>query len=184
MKNRSVPFYGEMKKGRRPFTILVDLDTQKIYRANHKEVGELVYYGPIFVLVLLFFNYIKDLSVPIPLLLMGGMMIGLISGNLFYRKTLRELREIDIGEHTLRTYLSEGKKQFTYELLLNVGILVCTIIPSILYVVFTSFFWLFLVIFFSFLLGGTIGPLSIKRYRFVYKNQMFIDEGVRENQSY
>jgi|GEM_PF-4176386 len=155
-----------------------------MYRANHKEVGELVYYGPVFVLVLLSFNYIKDLSVPIPLLLMGGIMIGLISGNLFYRKTLKEWREIDIGEYTLRTYLSEGKKQLTYELLLNVGVLVCTITFSILYVVFTSFIWLFLVIFFSFLLGGTTGPLSIKRYRFIYKNEMFIDGGVGENQSY
>jgi|SRR5690625_3120217 len=179
MKNRSIPFYGEMKKGRTAFTLLVDLDTQKLYRANHKEVGELVYYGPMFVLVLLFFNYIKDLSVPIPLLLIGGVMIGLISGNLFYRKTLKELRETDIGDHTLRAYLSEGKKQLKYELLLNVGILICTIILSILYVVFTSFIWLFLVIFFSFLLGGTTGPLSIKRYRFVYKHEIFIDEGVR-----
>src|SRR5690625_5119476 len=115
MKKRSIPFYGEMNKGRTAFTLLVDLDTQKMYRANHKEVGELVYYGPVFVLVLLSFNYIKDLSVPIPLLLMGGIMIGLISGNLFYRKTLKEWREIDIGEYTLRTYLSEGKKQLTYE---------------------------------------------------------------------
>src|SRR5690625_101619 len=178
MKKRSIPFYGEMKKGRRPFTILVDLDTQKIYRANHKEVGELVYYGPIFVLILFLFNYIKNLSVAITLLLMGGIIIGLISGNFFYRKTLKELREINIGEHTLRAYLSEGKKQLKYELLLNIGILVCTIILSILYVVFTSFIWLFLVIFFSFLLGGTTGPLSIKRYRFIYKNEMFIDEGV------
>src|SRR5690625_621623 len=111
MKKRSIPFYGEMKKGRRPFTILVDLDTQKIYRANHKEVGELVYYGPIFVLILFLFNYIKNLSVAIPLLLMGGIIIGLISGNFFYRKTLKVLWEINIGEHTLITYLCEGKKQ-------------------------------------------------------------------------
>src|SRR5690625_1805498 len=113
MKKRSIPYYAEMKKGRRPFTILVDLDTQKIYRANHKEVGELVYYGPIFVLILFLFNYIKNLSVAIPLLLMGGIIIGLISGNLFYRRTLEELREIDIGEHTLRAYLSEGDRKST-----------------------------------------------------------------------
>src|SRR5690625_4287686 len=119
-----------------------------MYRANHKEVCELVYYGPIFVLILLFFNYIKNLSVAIPLLLMGGFIIGLISGNLFYRRTLEELREIDIGEHTLRAYLREGKKQLKYELLLNIGILVCTIILSILYVVFTSFIWLFFFYFF------------------------------------
>lgn len=86
MKKRIIPFYGEMKKGRTAFTILVDLDTQKMYRANHKEVKELVYYGPIFVLILLFFNYIKNLSVATPLLLMGGIVIGLISGFFFTRK--------------------------------------------------------------------------------------------------
>src|SRR5690625_7404339 len=107
MKNRSIPFYGEMKKGRTGFTILVDLDTQKMYRANHKEVGELVYYGPIFVLILFFFNYIKNLSVAITMLLMGGFIIGLISVNFFYRKTWKVLREINICVDKLRSYLRE-----------------------------------------------------------------------------
>src|SRR5690625_2684917 len=99
MKKRSIPIYGEIKKGRRPFTILVDLDTKKIYRNNHKQDGELVYYGPIFVLIVFLSNYIKNLSVAIPMLLMSGIIMRIIRENLFYTRTLEELREIDIGEH-------------------------------------------------------------------------------------
>src|SRR5690625_7839682 len=115
MKNRSIPFYGEMKKGRTGFTILVDLDTQKMYRANHKEVGELVYYGPIFVLILFFFNYIKNLSVAITLLLMGGIIIGLIYGNFFFRITMTEWRVIIIGDDTLNAYLRDVHNKLKYE---------------------------------------------------------------------
>lgn len=45
MNNRMVTIYGNKDKGRIGYTILLDIQTLRVYKAYHKEVNQTVYWA-------------------------------------------------------------------------------------------------------------------------------------------
>jgi len=179
MNNKYTPFYAEMEKDKTPFTLFIDLETKDIYKADHKTINKL-YYWITFVLILALIRAMKEwpLSHDYPLYVIAftiaAIAIGISIGVLFYKGTIGELRPIYITTETIEEYMQEGKRHYRNELLLTGIVIFCSIVFTILFLIYLSLIWLFLSSSSFLFLGSLMCNVSIKRYQLLYKSKSYL----------
>lgn len=115
-----IPIYTQNFKERQNFTIFIDKQTNRTYKAYQKELSQ-KYFWIAFFPILALLRGIKDISPSISnlmviLFILCLVGIGIISGMLFYKKFVyEELREIYFTEAEVKDYIERGEKVFKLE---------------------------------------------------------------------
>ncbi|RYL87088.1 hypothetical protein ABNN70_00575 [Sporolactobacillus sp. Y61] len=127
MARRLIPFYREMGKNNPGFTLFLDTNSGKVYKAYHKKVNQLIYWVA-FVLVLALLrsiqplNLLTDTPLALSILLLLELTISFFIGYKLYKSYyFKELKEVFFDQTMLQEYIISGKRMLKIDLIATVS---------------------------------------------------------------
>jgi len=172
MSNKPVPIYGKSDNGK-GYTVYFDINTNKVYRGNHKELHSPKYWLVFFTFLVLM-RGLAELSFGDSwfiklILIIIGVPISIFIGKIIQRRSIEDLREIYLSDYTLEEYMNRGKNMMLKEMVLMIIILIIAITLSILFIISNWLIWLAFS-FLSFAIAGMMfNGISLRRWN-LYKN--------------
>lgn len=174
MKMDLIPFYTENIEGGQNYTLLFDKKKNLVYRAYHKKVSQIIYWGA-FVLTLALIRGIEGIFLPINGLLSILLLIllgiaGIAIGLYCYKKiAYDDVREIFLTQLMLKEKIHKGKTTLRIEVWTTSIVLLCLVVLSILFFVSHWLVWL-LFAFYTFVLSVVLlCRLPKERFKLIKK---------------
>lgn len=174
MKVDLVPFYTENIQGGQNYTLLFDKKKNLVYKAYHKKVSPMIYWGA-FVLTLALIRGSEGIFYPISgllsilfLILLG--ITGIAVGLYCYKKIAYEnVKEIFLTQPMIEEKIHKGKTTLRIEMWTASIIMLCFVVLAILFFVTHWLVWL-LIAFYTFVLTVVLlCRLPIERFKLVKK---------------
>ncbi|MGY0691201.1 hypothetical protein ACW2QC_00245 [Virgibacillus sp. FSP13] len=172
MSKTRIPIYANKDKGRLGYTVFLDIQTMKVYKAYHKEISQSVYWIG-FIAALILMRSLTGVTIDSPfymiILILGGVTLSVLMGIYIHKNSAGSLKEIYLSNEMINDYLDEGKKRFKVELIFTLIVLLSSIVCIILFLLYHLLIWLLVSFILFLLIGALVCNFSKARFQ-IYKN--------------
>lgn len=176
MTRRLIPFYREMDKNNPGFTLFLDKNSGRVYKAYHKKVNQLIYWIS-YALVLAVLRSIQSLNLPtgrpliLSILLLLELIISFFIGRQFYKSYyFKDLKEVFFDRAMLQEYITAGKRMFKTDLIATVSVFVVFALALLLFLLTYWIIWYLLSFLMLVLTDYMLCSLSRDRFK-LYKHE-------------
>lgn len=151
MKKGIFPIYREVDQNAAGFTLLLDNQSQRVYKVNHGGRNDYKFWIA-WALLLVFLRMVKSLHLTItsPLTILIVIVLFAISAGLGvykYNKSHQGGREVFYTQETMAEYIEKGKETLKGDIILAVIEFVVFCVFMILFLIYQWFTWLFFAMF-------------------------------------
>ncbi len=170
-----IPIYTKNKKGRQQYTIFINKESNRSYKAFHREEDQWLYWASFFgVLALL--RGLQGIQTPlslIPNILLFTVLLGgsfCISRLIYTHRVYEKVREIYLTKQMIEDYIDEGKRIYKLEFWFAIIGFISFLILTIIYFLTLSMILLFFTLFLFFIFCIILQRLPITRANFYRSN--------------
>jgi len=149
-----IPFYRKLDKDQVGYTLLMDQQSEKVYKVEHGKTNQYSFWIT-WALLLAFMRMVKDVPLPMTdlksfLIVITSMIISGLIGVYKYNNVYKDKREVYYTEYVIREYIHEGKALLKREVYSTVMIFS---IFAILMALFVTYGWTVSLVFSLIFLG-------------------------------
>lgn len=173
MKNRLIPFYRDMSKGSKGYTLFLDKQSQRVYKVYHKNEGGIKYWIAFFLVVALM-EAIKNIHLPLsnPIYFGITFLLVVISGLIgiyIYKFYYKDLREVYFTPSMVEEYIKRGKKQLKAEVITAIAMFIFLVLFAYLYLMNYWIIWLIFALFLVSMMALVLCGLPMERFKLCKK---------------
>lgn len=169
MGHKLIPIYRRQNQNQEGYTLLLDQETDHVYKVEHKEVNQYRYWIT-WALVLAFLRAIKGMemymnNIKSVIIVVIAMALSGYIAVYKYKKVYRSYREVYYTKDMIDYYVEKGQPQFKKEVITTAIIFVIFVILMVVFFIFHAVIWLLFSLFFFGIFIFCLWGIPLDRYK-------------------
>jgi len=172
MNNKLIPFYRKLNSKQEGYTLLLDQQSEYVYKVEHKEVNPYKFWIT-WALILSLLRSVKGMemhmnNVKSVLIVFMAMILSGFIGVYKYKEMYKAYREVYFTKDMIDYYMEKGRPLFKKEVITTVVIFIIFIVLAVLFLIYHLVIWLLFALLLFGLFTYCLCGIPLDRYK-LYK---------------